>query len=130
MSIFRTAAIAAAVLTLSASQAFAHAELLSSAPAANATVAAPTRIVLKFGEALEGKLSGGEITSTQMMMAGKMVTHVMKIDGVKAELDPADHKTLILTLMAPLGAGTYKVNWHAVSTDTHREQGSFTFTVK
>ncbi|MEI7932732.1 MAG: copper homeostasis periplasmic binding protein CopC, partial [Alphaproteobacteria bacterium] len=123
-------AIAAAVLALSVSQAFAHAELVSSTPAANATVAAPTRIVMHFGEALEGKLSGGEITSAQMMMAGKMVTHVMKIEGVKASLDPADHKTLILTLDAPLGAGTYKVAWHAVSTDTHRETGTFTFTVR
>jgi methionine-rich copper-binding protein CopC len=130
MSFFRTAAFAAAVLSLSAAQAFAHAELVSSTPAASSTVTAPSRIVMHFSEALEGKLSGGEIASTQMMMAGKMVTHVMKIDGVKAALDPADHKTLVLTLDAPLGVGTYKVNWHSVATDTHRETGSFTFSVK
>jgi len=130
MTQIRIALLAASILGLTAAQALAHAELLSSTPAADSTVAAPSRIVLKFGEALEGKLSGGDITSTRMMMAGKMVAHVMKIDGVKAALDPADRKTLILTLEAPLGTGTYKVNWHAVSTDTHRETGSFTFSVK
>ena len=58
-----------------------------------------------------------------MMMGGKLMAHVMKVDGVAAVLDPADHKTLLLTLKAPLTAGTYKVDWHVVSTDTHRLKG-------
>jgi copper resistance protein C len=31
--------------------------------------------------------------------------------------------------LKPLNAGIYKVNWRAVSTDTHRIEGSFTFGV-
>ena len=31
--------------------------------------------------------------------------------------------------LKPLNAGLYKVNWRAVSTDTHRIEGSFTFRV-
>jgi methionine-rich copper-binding protein CopC len=29
-----------------------------------------------------------------------------------------------------LRPGTYRVSWHAVSIDTHRTEGAFTFTVK
>ena len=32
--------------------------------------------------------------------------------------------------LKPLNAGTYKVNWRAVSTDTHKIEGSFTFDVE
>ena len=31
--------------------------------------------------------------------------------------------------LKPLSAGIYKVNWRAVSTDTHRSEGNFTFSV-
>lgn len=31
--------------------------------------------------------------------------------------------------LKPLSAGIYKVNWRAVSTDTHKTEGSFTFSV-
>jgi hypothetical protein len=31
--------------------------------------------------------------------------------------------------LRPLNAGIYKVNWRAVSTDTHKIEGSFTFRV-
>jgi methionine-rich copper-binding protein CopC len=31
--------------------------------------------------------------------------------------------------LKPLSAGTYKVSWRAVSTDTHRTAGNFTFSV-
>jgi methionine-rich copper-binding protein CopC len=29
----------------------------------------------------------------------------------------------------PLSAGIYKVNWRAVSTDTHKTEGSFAFSL-
>jgi methionine-rich copper-binding protein CopC len=32
--------------------------------------------------------------------------------------------------LKPLGAGIYKVDWRAVSTDTHKTQGNFTFSVE
>jgi methionine-rich copper-binding protein CopC len=32
--------------------------------------------------------------------------------------------------LKPLSAGIYKVNWRAVSTDTHKTEGNFAFSVK
>jgi len=37
---------------------------------------------------------------------------------------------LIVKIAAPLPPGLYKVTWHAVSVDTHRTQGDFSFSVK
>ena len=49
--------------------------------------------------------------------------------AVKASLG-SDGKTLILTLAKPLPRGAYKLDWHVVSTDTHRVKGSIVFKVK
>ena len=38
--------------------------------------------------------------------------------------------TLIVKFAQPLQAGSYMVNWQAVSADTHKVQGSFTFQVR
>ena len=40
-----------------------------------------------------------------------------------------DQKTLIVTPAAPLSAGEYKVEWHAVSVDTHTSEGAYQFKV-
>lgn len=47
----------------------------------------------------------------------------------KPGVDPADDTTLIAAIPQALKPGVYKVTWHAVSVDTHKTQGSFTFTV-
>ena len=130
MSILRIAALSGVLLSLSAAQALAHATLVSSVPAASATVASTSKIDLHFSEALVEKFSGAELSSTRMMMGDKMMDHVMKIDGVSTALDPADKKTMIVTLKAPLAAGAYKLVWRAVAGDTHRSQGDHSFTVK
>ena len=31
--------------------------------------------------------------------------------------------------LRPLPPGTYKVNWHVLSVDTHKTEGSYSFTV-
>jgi len=41
----------------------------------------------------------------------------------------SDKKTLVVTPAAPLTAGTYKVEWHAVSVDTHKSEGAYSFKV-
>ena len=41
----------------------------------------------------------------------------------------AGDETRLAVGLKPLGPGTYSVTWRVVSTDTHRTQGSFTFTV-
>jgi methionine-rich copper-binding protein CopC len=117
-------AMAASVLTATAAQA--HPKLNSATPAANAVVAAPTRIQLVFSEALVAQFSGIDLTMTEMP---GMKMGPMKINGVKATVG-ADGKTLVATLAKPLAVGTYKVDYHVVSTDTHRIQGSYTFKVQ
>ena len=52
-----------------------------------------------------------------------------KIETGKAATDP-DAKVLVIPLSAPLGDGTYHVDWHAVASDAHRIKGSYAFTVK
>ena len=82
-------------------------------------VAAPTRIQLVFSEALVAQFSGLDLTMTEMP---GMKMGPMKMNGVKATVG-ADGKTLVATLAKPLPVGTYKVDYHVVSADTHRIQG-------
>ena len=105
--------------------AYAHPKLVSSTPAANASVPAPSRITLTFSEGLMPKLSGAEIVMTGMP---GMPNHRMAVTGFKTSVE--GDKTLVLTLAKPLMAGSYQVAWHVVSTDTHRIQGNLAFTVK
>ena len=44
--------------------------------------------------------------------------------------DPKNPKILIATLPDKLDPGTYNVVWHVVATDTHKTDGSYTFSVK
>lgn len=129
--LFRTAAIAATFLTLSATAALAHPHLLSSTPASGATVASTGVLVLHFSETLEPKFTGATVSSKMtMMVSGASTTQDMDVTGVTSAVDPKDKKSLILTVKAPLKAGAYTVAWHAVSTDTHRLTGTYAFTVK
>lgn len=120
------AALAVAAGLFVSAPAFAHPKLLSSNPAANASVAAPSRITLTFSEGLMPKLSGADIVMTGMP---GMPNHRMAVTGVAPSVD-TDGKTLVLTLTRPLPIGSYQVAWHVVSTDTHRIQGNLPFTVK
>jgi methionine-rich copper-binding protein CopC len=42
----------------------------------------------------------------------------------------SDPKSMLITPLAPLPAGTYQVQWRAVSSDTHPITGNVTFKVK
>ncbi|WP_349969242.1 copper homeostasis periplasmic binding protein CopC [Pseudomonas caspiana] len=111
-----------ASLTL-ASNASAHAHLDSQLPAADSIVSSPKELRLHFSEGVEEKFTKISITSTAK--GGK--TLVEPVPDVAT--DPADRKVLIVTPAAPLAAGEYKVEWHAVSVDTHKSEGSYSFTV-
>lgn len=103
----------------------AHTKLLSSTPAANATVAKPTKLTLTFSEALVGPLSGIELVMTGMP---GMANHApMPIKGFKTA---TDGKVLTITLPRALPAGTYDLKWHAVASDQHRIEGQYSFTVR
>jgi methionine-rich copper-binding protein CopC len=109
-------AIAALATVFAASGAWAHAHVVKSEPAANATVAAPKTIHIDFSEGLEAKFSGASLAKA----TGGDVAASAKAAG----------KAIDLTPKAPLAAGGYKVTWHALSTDGHKSEGSFSFTVK
>ena len=111
--------VLAAALALLASPAFAHAHLLGETPADGATVTGPTSLVLTFSEGLVLKFTGVTITGPN---GGT--------DIGSSALDPKDDKVLDLTLAAPLAPGKYTIVWHALSTDGHKTQGTYSFTVK
>ena len=110
-------ALAGAAL-LSATQASAHASLIKSDPAANATVAAPKVITLTFDDELAPAFSGFDVTMGDTMKM-PFKTTVSK-----------DKKTITGVPTGPLMAGAYKLSWHAAADDGHKSTGTVTFTVK
>lgn len=109
---------------LASSIAFAHPQLLSSSPSDKTEVNAPQKIELHFSEDLAVQFSGAKLTMTSM----PGMDMPMKM-GVKVS-PGEDPKTMIMTPTSPLHAGGYRVDWRAVSSDTHPITGSFSFTVK
>jgi methionine-rich copper-binding protein CopC len=106
---------------LPCAQARAHAHLSKASPPVGGIVASsPARIALTFSEAVEPRFSGVSLEDA----AGRPAAL-----GAPS-LDAADHATLVVPVKGRLAPGTYTVRWHAVSVDTHRTQGSFTFEVK
>ncbi|MCE7796272.1 copper homeostasis periplasmic binding protein CopC [Sphingobium sufflavum] len=127
-SLSSVAAFALATLALSTSgTAFAHAKLLSSTPAANAKASNVKNLSLTFSDTVVDKLSGVEIVMTGM--PGMANHDPMKVSGFKTALN-ADGKTMTITLPRALPVGSYKLDWHAVTADSHRIEGSYAFSVK
>ena len=99
--------------------AFAHALLRAADPAVGSTLAkAPKELSLTFSESVEPAFSRVTVTNT----AGASMA------AAPLRRDPHDARRLLLPLR-PLTPGVYTVTWHATSTDTHRTQGHFQFTV-
>lgn len=103
----------------------AHPKLLSSTPAEGADGTAPGKIELRFSEDLLTQFSGAKLVMTEM--PGMAHSPMPMKARVSAGSDP---KTMLVTPLAPLPAGTYKVEWRAVSSDTHPITGNVTFKVK
>lgn len=120
-----TAPILAALAISGSAQA--HTRLVSSSPAANATVSKPGRVVLTFNERVVARFTGVDLTMTSM--PGMAAHEPMVMSGFTSAMS-ADGKTLTLTMRRALMAGTYQVKWHAVGDDTHRMEGTYSFTVK
>jgi methionine-rich copper-binding protein CopC len=98
---------------------FAHALLRRAEPAVGATVAtAPGSLLLVFSESIEPKFSKVTLTDAR----GKSVA----VGPVRTDPKDATH---VLVDLPKLGAGKYTVNWHVTSTDTHKTQGAFAFTI-
>ena len=111
--------VAAIWLALSG-QAFAHAHLVSATPPVGGTVAtSPTELDLRFSEALNLKFSGVKVTGPDE--AELTLEEPMLMD---------DDTTFMAMIASKLAPGTYSVEWHALSSDGHKTQGSYTFVVK
>ncbi|NVZ99645.1 copper homeostasis periplasmic binding protein CopC [Pseudomonas gingeri] len=103
----------------------AHPKLLSSSPMDGESSVAPAKIELHFSENLMTQFSGAKLIMTDMpgMPDSPM--------GVKAKVSGgSDPKTMLITPVSVLTVGTYKVEWRAVSSDTHPITGTVTFKVK
>jgi len=114
------AAVAVIVASLFGGAAYAHPQLQSADPAAGAaTTTSPKQIRITFNENVIPKMSGVEVKD----QTGKVIA------TGKAATDPANKKLLVVPVNEQLPPGDYKVEWHAVSDDTHRVKGSFSFSV-
>jgi methionine-rich copper-binding protein CopC len=116
MNTLALGAIAVSAALALAGAAEAHAHLVTASPAAGAKGPAPSQIKLTFSEGLVGKFSKLALTDAA---------------GHKAPLGPAavDGKQMSAAVSGKLAPGAYKVSWTAVSADTHRTSGGFSFTV-
>jgi hypothetical protein len=104
-------------ITGSATPLHAHAFLQHAEPGAGAVLAAPPkRIALTFTEKLEPVFSGVAVTN---LSGGSVEAGAVLISG-----------NAMVVALRPLAAGTYRVSWHAVSVDTHRTEGAYSFTVR
>lgn len=114
------AALAGTAALVAVSPAWAHAHLVSSNPAANATLtAAPQTITLTFSEKLVPAFSKFELT---------MPEHGGMKVAVKTAVS-SDGKTITGSPQAALGKGAYKIVWTAASADGHKMNGEVAFKV-
>lgn len=99
--------------------AWAHAFLDRASPPVGADVTIPpTTVSLTFSEPVESSFSSIQVTDA---------------DGVRVDVGKpiSDGDGRILrTSLRPLRPGTYAVQWHVTSVDTHKTEGHFRFTIK
>jgi methionine-rich copper-binding protein CopC len=116
MNILRSILILTLTLA-SISLAQAHAFLDHAAPRVGSSIhAAPAQVTIWMTEELEGAFSKLQVFDAKGTEVDKKD---VKVSGAK------------MTVSVPtLAAGTYKVVWKAVATDTHKTSGTFNFTVQ
>ena len=111
----RVVVICAAMLA-SASAANAHATLKQSSPDGGSTVtASPQEVTLMLSDQVEPAFSRIEVT-----------------DAAGARVDKGKITVSGDTMrvgLKPLSPGSYRVHWRAISADTHKTEGDFTFSV-
>ncbi|HLG84183.1 MAG TPA: copper resistance CopC family protein [Bradyrhizobium sp.] len=104
------------LLTLGSGAAYAHAFLDHAEPRVGNKVASPPKQVsLWFTQKLEPAFSTVTVTNA----SGE------RVDSGKARVSGNE----ISVLLRAGGSGTYHVNWHVLSVDTHTTEGNFTFEV-
>ena len=109
---------AIAGLVLFAGCASAHAFLKTATPAVGSTQQqSPGQVVIDFTEGVEPQFS---TIAVQDATGASVVSGDAHLQGGNTHLAIG---------LKPLKAGAYKVVWHATAVDTHKTEGSFTFTV-
>lgn len=79
---------------------------------------APRSLTLWFTGDIEPAFSGATVTDDKGRPVG----------AGPAQVDGRNRMLMKIPVKA-LGPGTYHVNWHVLSVDTHRTEGSYAFTV-
>lgn len=122
----RRLAFALAALALAAPGiAAAHPVLVSSTPAANATVASPAHINLVFSEKLRPANTRIQLVMTSMAgMAGHTMTIPVSVMMGK------DGKSVMVMPTSALAAGGYELRWTAAGDDREVKSGRIPFTIK
>ena len=117
---FGLAAFVGSAMLVASSPAWAHAHLVSSNPAANATIsAAPKTITLTFSAKVAPAFSKFELVMPEHGGMKVPVKTTVSKDG----------KSIVGTVSAPLAKGAYKIAWSAASADGHKMTGEVPFTV-
>lgn len=98
-------------------QAVAHGLLVQTAPVADSHVATPpTEISLRFNEKIELRFSGIELLGPdgEKIVTGDIAVH---------------DNDMVAPVSGSLAPGVYQVDWHVLSADGHKVEGSFKFEV-
>jgi len=111
---------------LIAAPAFANPEIVSSTPAAGATVAAINRVEVTFSEKIVAQSAGASLEMNDM--PGMKMNMPMKMK-VATSIGP-DGMTLIAITPKPLPKGTYTLSYHVTSADTLRAEGDLVFKIE
>jgi methionine-rich copper-binding protein CopC len=105
------------LLLLAGVPAYAHALLHRADPRVGSTVkAAPREVSLSFSQDLEAAFSTVQVTdaSGQRVDEGK----------------PTIEGNVMRVQLRAISPGTYRVEWHVLSVDTHTTEGRFSFEVR
>ncbi|WP_246673671.1 MULTISPECIES: copper homeostasis periplasmic binding protein CopC [unclassified Mesorhizobium] len=104
-----------------ADEAFAHARLTSAIPAEGSIVAIPpNELDLTFSEDVDLKFTG-------VLLVG---ADKRAVATGPASFGGGNAASLVVPISRALDAGTYTVDWHALSADGHKAKGRYSFIVK
>ena len=117
--VFAVGAVVIGTLGVPAGTVLAHAELISSSPANQAILgSSPDQILLRFSEGVD------PIGQAILLVDG---------EGDPVPLGPISQAggddTISVDVPGTIADGTYVVGWQAVSADSHKIRGAFTFSV-
>lgn len=116
-----------AVALAAAAPAMAHPKLVAATPGEAAEAKAPVSVSLRFSEAFLPKMTKVQVSMIAMPGMGSHPPTAMPVERVDYA---ADNKAVTAVFKAPLPPGGYRVEYRTVGADTHRIEGSYTFTVR